>query len=92
MNGSWTALGGGIAIFDAALALRGRPTLSADFYSMSHDHPRLVAVCVAALIAHLYGLLPHRIDPLRGAIALPLFCQAQLKAVNDGRRRHGDSG
>lgn len=64
MNG-WLAVAAVVSAYDIHAGITHRPTMSAAFRSASRKHPMLMTAGVTYLVAHLYGALPQRIDPLR---------------------------
>ena len=60
----WLWLAAFVAVYDAWAGLTSHPTLSAEYRTVSREHPVPIVVGTAYLIAHLVGAVPQRIDPL----------------------------
>jgi hypothetical protein len=60
----WLVLAASIIALDAYLIQTGQRTLSQEYAAASREHPLLVTAGTAYLLAHLYAVLPVRLDAL----------------------------
>lgn len=60
----WLGIALFVAVYDAWAGATGNPTLSREFRDNSRSRPAVVGACTAFMVAHLYGLVPRRVDPL----------------------------
>ena len=60
----WIALGAGAAAFNIVQAGQQKEMLCGAFRRHAREHPALTAAVTFGLVAHFYGRLPHRVDPL----------------------------
>lgn len=67
---SWIPLALAIAVYDTWLIRARGTSLSAEYAAAARTHPVAVTAATAYLMAHLYGVLPHKTDLLRGFGAL----------------------
>ena len=60
----WLGIAAFVAAYDAWAAATNRPTLSREFREASRVRPAVFIGSTGYMVAHLFGLVPQRIDPL----------------------------
>lgn len=60
----WLGIAAFVATYDAWAAATNRPTLSREFREASRIRPAVFIGGTGYMVAHLFGLVPQRIDPL----------------------------
>lgn len=61
---AWGVLAAGVVVIDAAAIRLHRRTLSEEYAAAARTSPLVLTLGTAALLAHLLGAIPRRIDPL----------------------------
>lgn len=77
----WLGIAAFVAAYDAWAAVTERPTLSREFREASRLRPAIFIGGTGYMVAHLFGLVPQRIDPLsQYCVAFSICAQRMLPA------------